>query len=95
MIILDDRTENEKDYYYAVAATDKGLSGWGPCKSMFTHCAWACKDLSDAKKVWNWLYNKTYNEIEKRFIYIVDLRTYEPLTSLHIYVIDKNHPGLQ
>ena len=93
MIHQDDRTpEQTKTHTLPVVATDRFLSGWGPCRNGKSKCGWAfdpSKVSSD--RVFEWVKARS----EMRYVNLVDLRTYRPrnCARFHLYVADENHPA--
>ena len=95
MIRKDDRTTEQKHTYrWGVVAKDKFLTGWGPCKTGTSRCAWACAPDAPLDKLERWVRSRS----EMRYVNVVDLNTYRPprgTAHFHIYVAEKDHPGCQ
>ena len=93
MIYQDDRTpEQRKTYTLAVVATDRFMSGWGPCRNGKSKCGWAFDPSKvNSDRVFNWVKARS----EMRFVNLVDPRTYRPKNAahFHLYVADENHPA--
>ena len=93
MTYQDDRTEDQKrTHSLAVVATDRFMSGWGPCRNGKSKCGWAFDPTEvNSDRVFNWVKARS----EMRYVALVDLRTYRPrnCAHFHLYVADKGHPA--
>lgn len=97
MIKVDDRTpEQRKTHKWAVVAHDKFLSGWGQAKGGTSRVAWAIadSDIDLLDRLEQWVRNRS----EMRYVNVVKLDTYRPprgTAHFHVYVADREHPGLK
>lgn len=92
MILVDDRTQEERDtHYLGVAMTDRVLSGWGAASGGPSFAVWACNYYNVAQ-VERWVRSIRAALRVRR----VALRTYAPRGNghCHIYVVSPGHPSL-
>ena len=70
----DDRTEEQrKTHTLAVVARDNSMSGWGPCRSGHSRCAWAFDPSKvNSDRVFNWVKHRD----EMRYVSLVEINRY-------------------
>lgn len=83
MTYQDDRTPEQKTtHLYAVAGTDKFLSGWGKARGGTSVAAWACT-LEDLPYVEKWVEGRR----DMNRVRTVTLRDWRPRAAhVHVYV---------
>lgn len=88
----DDRTKEQKlTHRFLVTATDKFMSGWGLAKGGLSKIAWACDNENDMYEIFEWAKKRS----EMKYVNVLfGGRWYPAAAHVHIYVVDKNHPGL-
>jgi hypothetical protein len=88
----DDRTkEQKKTHRWLVTATDKFMSGWGPCRNGVSKCAWACETRTDALKVYIWVKSRK----EMKYVNITGKEWRPRAAHVHIYVAGPKHPAFR
>lgn len=90
MIKVDDRTQEQKETHrWGVVATDRFMSGWGPCRDGISKCGWACEPGASVDALYNWVSSRS----EMKYVNIVDFKTYRPKNAahFHLYVCGKDH----
>ena len=94
MTYKDDRTPDQiESHHILITATDKFMSGWGGASGGTSKCAWACKDHKQADKIYDWVKSRS----EMKYVNIHYRNEWKPrnYASVHIYVVDENHPALR
>lgn len=91
MTYKDDRNdEQHKTHLYAVAGTDKFMSGWGGANGGSSVAAWACT-LDDLHLVEKWVGERK----DMRRVRTVKLSEWRPKAAhVHVYVVDDKHPSV-
>ena len=94
MIIVDDRTEEQKKTHNVlIVGTDKFLSGWGQAEGGASYAAWACRP-EDKYQVERWVRNRG-DMLRVREVG----SNYRPnsryCVHFHIYVVDDNHSAIK
>lgn len=87
----DDRTDEQRStHMWAVAMTDRFLSGWGAASGRASVAAWACH-LDDIHRVERWVRSRS----DAKRIRVVKLDGWRPRGAhVHVYVVDDGHPAL-
>jgi hypothetical protein len=89
MIYKDDRTEAERQtLLYAVAGTDRVMSGWGGATGGASVAAWACT-LDDLPVLERWVVERS----DMQRVRVVKLATWRPKAAhVHVYAPKAGHP---
>ena len=84
-------TEQQKTHSILVTATDRFMSGWGQATGGNSKCAWACDSKEKAKKVYEWVKNRS----EMKYVNI-QYNKWVPKNAAHvsIYLVEDFHPAL-
>lgn len=87
----DDRTpEQRTTHTWAVAGTDRFLSGWGRARGGASVAAWACR-REDLDRVESWVAHRG----DMRRVRVVKLADWRPRAAhVHVYAVEAGHPAL-
>jgi hypothetical protein len=92
MMYKDDRTpEQMQTHVWLVTATDRFMSGWGPCRGGVSKCAWACTP-EQLDRVLAWVQSRK----EMKYVNYHRAESYRPRNCkhFHIYAVTETHPAI-